>query len=71
MATCTCEKCKGVRFIFVPCPVCSDPTDIWTAQQIALRMKCPECQECGGKGKVPMNCPDCNPVKSELSVELL
>lgn len=66
-----CKKCNDTRTVFVPCPLCSDPTDIWTAQQIVLGMKCPECQEFGGKGKVPENCPDCNTEKSELPVELL
>lgn len=66
-----CKKCNDTKTTWVPCPLCSDTTDIWTRQAIELGMKCPECQMCGGNGKVPEVCPDCNPEKSELPVELL
>lgn len=67
-----CKTCNDKKFIFVPCPLCSDEFDCATMMEKKLGIRCDECRHIGGGGKVPVECPDCNSDNiSELPIHLL
>lgn len=65
----TCKTCDDTGTVWVECPCCIDPIS-HDRDTFMKNIRCPECWD-KYNGKVPVDCPNCNPEKLELPVELL